>query len=426
MKHLAPCIAISLVGFVASSATVADIVHNDDVIINNSSLCVGFDCVNGESFGSDTVRLKENNLRIHFADTSNSLSFASNDWRIVVNGENNGDPNYFSIEDATAGRRVFTVEAGARANALVVEASGEIGIGTENPVAELHAVTGDTPTLRLEQDTSSGFAAQTWDVAGNETSFFVRDASNGSTLPLRIFPGSASGRLAIRGQNVGVGTISPLTALHVDTPDKVGGGVFVNNSSDTESPATLFKLSNKGNTKFEIREEASGTTWIFANPGNEFRISKFGTGQVEFAVQNNGDATLAGALTQNSDINGKQNIVPVDPDKLLESLSRIPISQWQYKDAPGVNHIGPMAQDFYAAFKLGHTDTGISTLDTSGIALAAIQALKQRNDRLAEENHVLADRIRTLENRQVEIQAMMSELRENSAPKTIPVVLSPN
>jgi len=51
-----------------------DIVHNDDVIIIGS-LCVGFDCVNGESFGFDTFRLKENNLRIKFDDTSTAASF---------------------------------------------------------------------------------------------------------------------------------------------------------------------------------------------------------------------------------------------------------------------------------------------------------------------------------------------------------------
>ena len=69
---------------------VQDIQHLDDVIIS-FSLCVGNDCVNGESFGFDTIRLKENNLRIHFQDTSNSASFPTNDWRIVINDSSNGE-----------------------------------------------------------------------------------------------------------------------------------------------------------------------------------------------------------------------------------------------------------------------------------------------------------------------------------------------
>ena len=162
-------------------------VFTQDVVVQGS-ICVGFDCVNGESFGSDTLRLKENNLRIHFQDTSNSASFPTNDWRITINDSTNGGANYFAISDTTSGRDPFKIEAGAGANSLYVDDGGRVGLGTANPVVELHVVDGDSPTLRLEQDGFSGFSAQTWDVAGNETNFFVRDATNGSTLPFRIEP----------------------------------------------------------------------------------------------------------------------------------------------------------------------------------------------------------------------------------------------
>jgi hypothetical protein len=55
-----------------------------DVIVQGS-MCVGIDCATSESFGFDTQRFKENNLRIHFNDTSASASFPSNDWRITIN-----------------------------------------------------------------------------------------------------------------------------------------------------------------------------------------------------------------------------------------------------------------------------------------------------------------------------------------------------
>ncbi len=140
----------------------ADILHLDDVIIE-FSLCVGNDCVSGEGFGFDTVRLKENNLRIHFQDTSTSASFPTNDWRIVVNDSSNGGANYWAIEDSSAARQPFRIEAGAPNNALYVDDGGRIGVGTNNPVVELHVVDGNTPTLRLEQNGSQGFSAQTWD-----------------------------------------------------------------------------------------------------------------------------------------------------------------------------------------------------------------------------------------------------------------------
>ena len=68
----------------------------DDLIVDGSA-CIGFDCVNGESFGFDTLRLKENNLRIKFQDTSASASFPSNDWQLTANDSANGGANKFSI-----------------------------------------------------------------------------------------------------------------------------------------------------------------------------------------------------------------------------------------------------------------------------------------------------------------------------------------
>jgi len=157
-----------------------------DLIVDGSA-CIGFDCVNGESFGFDTLRLKENTLRIHFDDTSNA-PFPDNDWRLVANDSSNGGLEKFSIEDTSAGRTPFTVEARAPSHSLYVDDGGRVGFGTSTPATELHSLDGETPTLRLEQNGSSGFSPQTWDVAGNETNFFIRDSSNGSTLPFRIRP----------------------------------------------------------------------------------------------------------------------------------------------------------------------------------------------------------------------------------------------
>ena len=168
----------------------------DDLIVEGST-CTGFDCNISESFGFDTLRLKENNLRIHFDDTSASASFPGNDWRLVANDSGNGGANKFSIEDATGGRTPFTIEAGAPNDSLRVDDGGNLGLGTAAPVVEAHMVDGDTPTLRLEQDGSSGFTPQTWDVAGNDANFFVRDATNGSTLPFRIFPSAPTNALTV-------------------------------------------------------------------------------------------------------------------------------------------------------------------------------------------------------------------------------------
>jgi GH25 family lysozyme M1 (1,4-beta-N-acetylmuramidase) len=186
----------------------------DEVIADNlivqKSIAVGINAVDGEDFGFDTFRLKENNIRIHFDDTSGSGSFPGNDWRIVINDAANGGANYFGIEDATADIISFKILAGAPANAFFMAANGNIGLGTDAPVVKLHIADGNSPVLRIEQDASSGFTPQIWDIAGNEANFFIRDVTNGSTLPFRIKPGAPQNALFIAANgNIGLGTATP-------------------------------------------------------------------------------------------------------------------------------------------------------------------------------------------------------------------------
>ena len=91
-----------------------------------------------------------------------------------------------------------------------------------------------------------------------------------------------------------------------------------------------------------------------------------------------------------SDKNSKENVRPVDTEAALEEVLALPINTWNYKTQdPTVRHMGPMAQDFYAAFGLGTDERHIGTVDADGAALAAIQGLHQRmvrqNETLFEE-----------------------------------------
>jgi hypothetical protein len=195
--------------------TTQDQVILDDLIVDGSA-CVGMDCTNGESFGFDTIRLKENNLRIRFQDTSSSASFPTNDWQITINDSANGGGSYFAIDDVNSGRTAFKIEAGTRANALYVDDYGRVGLGTSTPSEDLHIWYGDTPTIRLHQS-GSGWAPQTWDLAGNEANFFIRDVTNGSRLPFRIQPGAPSSALSIMASgNIGVGTWTPDANLDIE------------------------------------------------------------------------------------------------------------------------------------------------------------------------------------------------------------------
>jgi len=113
-------VALTIGTLGVSSIASAAIVNDMDTIVQGS-LSVGIDCTASENFAANTFRIKENNLGIHFDDTSNNASFPENDWRILINDATNGGDNYFGIEDSTAGIIPFRVEAGAHANALFVK-----------------------------------------------------------------------------------------------------------------------------------------------------------------------------------------------------------------------------------------------------------------------------------------------------------------
>ena len=89
---------MKVLGFVVLACAALP-VHAQNVISSNTtiynSLCVGFDCLGSESYGTDTIRLKENNLRIHFDDTSTAAGFSSNDWRLVANDQSDGGDSLF-------------------------------------------------------------------------------------------------------------------------------------------------------------------------------------------------------------------------------------------------------------------------------------------------------------------------------------------
>ena len=365
-----------------------------DVIVQGSE-CVGFDCVSSESFGFDTLRLKENNLRLHFNDTSSSASFPSNDWRITANDSSNGGGNYLAIGDATAGTTPFRVDAGAGNNAMRIESGGNVGIGTSNPAVEVHLTDGDSPTYRLEQDGSSGFTPQTWDLAGNETNFFIRDVTNGSKLPFRIRPSAPDSSIDIQSDgDVGMGTASPSADLHVRGTD--GATDFlVEEASSTELARVLATLKNNGRTLLLFEDtSADGEIWRFRSAENTFTIDSDGAAGNELTINAaNGNVTILGILNENSNREAKTNIVAVNTNDVLARVAALPLATWNYKKDLETEHLGPMAQDFYAAFGLGETNTGLSTYDTAGVALAAIQALHKQNQELMKRLAVLEAQI---------------------------------
>lgn len=132
---------------------------------------------------------------------------------------------------------------------------------------------------------------------------------------------------------------------------------------------------------------ADGTNADFVSTApNQFRVRATGGFVFYTSVDANGDpgvgarlAAGATAWSSLSDRNAKTAVEPVDARQVLDAVIALPISTWQYKgQTSAIRHMGPMAQDFRAAFGLGEDELTISTIDPDGVALAAIQGLNEK------------------------------------------------
>lgn len=145
-----PLLAFSL------SAT-ADQVILDDLIISQS-LCVGLDCIDGEIFEFDTIRLKDDNPQINFVDTSSSASFPSNDWSMGANDNANAGTPTFFIKDTTGDHLVLQIAPGTNggialgADSTLQDDSVSVGSpGAERRIVNVAAGVEDTDAVNMAQ-----------------------------------------------------------------------------------------------------------------------------------------------------------------------------------------------------------------------------------------------------------------------------------
>jgi hypothetical protein len=174
------------------SASAVTVVADDQVV--QGSLCVGTACVNNESFGFDTIRMKGPVLRIEFVDTSVG-AFPTTDWQLTINDDDaTGTSNHFAIEDVSAATAPFTIEAGAPTDSLRVAADGRVGLGTAAPepgfVLDVNGsarIEGDlvvTGTVDVETGVKAGIVPASAFVEGQTTVTFATPYAGDYTVLL--------------------------------------------------------------------------------------------------------------------------------------------------------------------------------------------------------------------------------------------------
>jgi hypothetical protein len=359
-----------------------------DGVIRNS-LCVGFDCPNSPAFDDSTILLMENNTRIKFGDTSAS-PFPNNDWEIEANSNLSGGASYLGFNDCGSADNdggcatdlVFAVESGARQSALYVESDGDVGIGTSNPVLDLHIVTGNSPAIRLDQDGSSGFAPQVWDIAGNETSFFVRDATGGSTLPFRIRPGAPSNSIFLDADgDVGLGSGSPSRPLHILGSSGNEGILIEDTGAAVEEHADMLVLQARGGQGFQLIDSTNGDNWVFTqNVNGRFVINSSETAGNEFLFNQNGNLTISGTITTSGSCSIGCDRVFADEYE-LESIEEHAAYMWENRHLQGV---GPTPEG--TPINVTEKTEGIlNELEKAHIYIEQLNSDRQRKDAVIED-----------------------------------------
>ena len=147
---------------------------------------------------------------------------------------------------------------------------------------------------------------------------------------------------------------------------------------------------------FRIRPGAPTSSLDIASSGNV----GIGTSSPLAKLDVMGDVLVHGTISQLSSRTAKEHFSPVDGRLVLAKLDRLPISSWNYRGAQAEDrHLGPVAEDFHAAFGLGASDHYVAPTDVAGVALASVKALQDEVRERDRRIDALEARLRDLEER---------------------------
>lgn len=229
--------------------------------------------------------------------------------------------------------------------------------------------------LRLQETTNPAHLASFGVNSTSDLFIQTHQSGVGAVGNIILETGFPSG--SYQGGNVGIGTRTPGRRLTVQTASNSYGiehtdgsvqlDTFVGGSTGggwlgTVSNDRLNFFVNNGSAAMTV--ETNGNVGIgIVSPGTKLQV--------------NGTVS-ATAFTIASDRNLKEHFAPVNSRDILDKVLELPLTTWNYRTDPGASHLGPMAQDFRAAFGFGTDDKHIATVDADGVALAAIQGLNQK------------------------------------------------
>jgi len=315
-------------------------------------------------------------------------------------------------------------------NLAVWSNDGTTGIGISPVGSVALGVTNGLFTVHLGDPTDTGMAtlpASVFNQTGLQLQIWFNDGVNGflpfpaqtlTPAPLATLATSAN---ALNGQ-LPLGQLPAGTLTNGSSGVSLAGNFSGNGGALTGlSAANLAGTIADGRLSTNVALRAGGNAFAgnqtitsgclgigLANPTYPLELAS--NGVVKMTLDCAGNLACSGTVSSQglaltSDRNAKENFAPVDHQAVLARVAALPVTKWNYKTDPkGVQHIGPMAQDFQAAFGLaGGDERHIYSVDEAGVALAAIQGL---NEQLKDKDA----QIRQLARQLADLQATVNQL----------------
>ncbi len=403
-------------------------------------------------------------------------------WNLTGNTGTNAASNFIGTTDNVD----FVLKTNS-AERMRITSGGKIGIGTNAPTASVHIIGNDgllaegtfgsgalapngagtrmlwypkKAAFRAGNVTSSqwndgnvgnySFAGCYNNIASGDysTSFGQNNTSSGNNS-VAIGVGnvaSASGSVALGSINNALGAYSVAMARGCSANDSgsvcigyhstvngkfaVAFGAYTSASGDYSTVMGYYASSGGKKGSFVYADQSS-TSVTKSTVDNQFVVrASGGVNLFSNTALSSGVSLAAGAgsWASVSDKHKKENFKREDADAVLNKLSQLSVTSWNYKtQASSIRHIGPMAQDFYKAFNFGESDTTITTIDMDGVSLLAIQALIKKTNELkrkADEVERLKMLVGKLENEKQQLEKRISGIEQKLNLSAIPSTAS--
>lgn len=333
-------------------------------------------------------------------------------YNFVSSGANT---SYYSwigsgYDNSISGNGYQSVIGGGNVNAITAPNS-VIGGGNQNTLAASDSViAGGSSNSNTSAASYSAIGGGNGDTVSGE--FAVISGGNNNNVSADKYGAigggngnSVSGHAAVVGGGAANGAGGQWST--------VPGGAY-NVASGIASFAAGYNSAAATDGAYVWSDYASGAAKLASTSPNQFLARASGGFSLWTNAANTVGAILpsgSGTWASASDRKMKTDVVRIDDAVVLDRVSRLPISKWSYISERGVRHLGPMAQDFYAAFGVGEDDKHITSIDEDGVALAAIKALHAENAQLRAQQRNLRARlaaITALQSQQARVVARLS------------------